>query len=307
MQAITEENNFIKWYVSIDDFNKEIQAQLRELRLPVAEGQPKKRNRKCSVSDSEIMTILVGFQSGYFTNFKHYYTRFVAVNLKHLFPTLPSYSRFIQLQHRVIVPLAMYLKFKAMGKCTGISFVDSTALPVCHNARIHQHKTFKNFAERGKTSVGWFYGFKLHLIINDKGELLSFYLSRGNVDDRNVKLMKKMTEKLFGKIFGDRGYVSQFLADLLWNDGVQLIAKPRKNMKNNLSPKDRILLRKRAIIECVNDELKNICNLQHTRHRTICHYCINVICALIAYSFFPKKPSLNIQFNKPNPQLTLSA
>ncbi len=190
----------------------------------------------------------------------------------------------------------------------GISFVDSTPLRSCHSRRIHQHKTFKGIAERGQCSLGWFFGFKLHQIINDKGEILSFYLTKGNVDDRNVKVMKSMTENLFGKLFGDKGYISKALSDPLFGNGIQLIAKPKKNMKNqSITPNDRILLRKRAIIECVNDELKNMCKIEHTRHRSVNNFLINILGALTAYCFFTKKPSLKIEFELPTVQLSLSA
>lgn len=228
--------------------------------------------------------------------------------MKDLFPGLVSYNRFVELQSRVAVPLMLFLKLNGLGKSTGISFVDSTPLSSCHNRRIHQHKTFKGVAERGQCSIGWFFGFKLHLIINDKGEILSFYLTKGNVDDRNFKVMKSMTKNLFGKLFGDKGYISKALSDLLFGNGIQLVAKPRKKMKNhNISANDRILLRKRAIIECVNDELKNMCKKEHTRHRSINNFLINIISALTAYYFFPKKPSLNIDFELPSTQLMLCA
>ena len=270
--------------------------------------KPGSRSRNSQLSDSEIISIFLLFHYGQFTNFKAFYTQYVIPHLSDLFPDLVSYQRFVALKKKVAVPLMMFLKAKGLGKCRGISFVDSTHLKVCHNRRIHQHKTFKNVAKRGFCSIGWFYGFKLHLIINDKGEIISFFLTKGNVDDRDFKIMKSMTEKLFGKLFADKGYVSKKLSDLLFGNGIQLIAKPKKNMKNvNLSQSDRILLRKRAIIESVNDELKNICKIQHTRHRSLGNFLINIMAALSAYSFFPKKPSLNIQFEKNNGQLFLAA
>ncbi len=224
------------------------------------------------------------------------------------FPKLVSYNRFIELQQRVAVPMMLFLKEKCLGKSTGINFIDSTHVKVCHNRRIHNNKVFKGIAERGQCSIGWFYGFKLHLVINDKGEIRSFYLTKGNVDDRNIKLMTSMTEKIFGKLVGDKGYISRALSDLLWGNGIQLVTKPRKNMKGvNLSQTDKILLRKRAIIECVNDELKNICKLQHTRHRSINNFLFNIMSTLCAYSFFPKKPSLKIKFEDFSNQLLLSA
>lgn len=150
-------------------------------------------------------------------------------------------------------------KFRA-GKCTGISFIDSTTLDVCHNRRIHSHKVFKRIAERGKSSTGWFFGFKLQLVINDKGEILSFYLTSGNVDDRDLKTIKTLAKDLFGKLFGDKGYLSQKVSKILYSQGVLLIAKLEKNMKNKLMlMEDKILLRKTATIETINYHLKNIC------------------------------------------------
>lgn len=219
-----------------------------------------------------------------------------------------SYNRFVELEQRVAVPMMLFLKTNCLGQSRGINFIDSTHIKACHNRRIHNHRVFASVAERGQCSIGWFYGFKLHLIINDKGEILSFYLTKGNVDDRNIKVMTSMTQDIFGKLFGDKGYISKALADLLWGNGIQMITKPRKNMKDfNISQADKIMLRKRAIIECVNDELKNICKLQHTRHRSVNNFLMNTIGVLCAYHFFPKKPSLNIIFEEHDSQLLLVA
>ncbi|AJA48427.1 transposase IS4 family protein [Clostridium pasteurianum DSM 525 = ATCC 6013] len=124
-------------------------------------------------------------------------------------------------------------KFRT-SKCTRISFIDSTILDVCHNRRIHSHKAFKGIAERGKSSTGWFYGFKLHLVINDKGEILSFYLIPRNVDDRDPKVIESLAKELFGKLFGDKGYLLKKISDILYSKGIQLIKKIKKNMKNKL-------------------------------------------------------------------------
>ncbi len=143
--------------------------------------------------------------------------------------------------------------------------------------------------------MGWFYGFKLHLIINDKGEILDFILTPGNVDDREPLKNMDLHKRIFGKLFGDKGYISKNLFEQLFVDGVHLITKLRKNMKNALLLlHDRIMLRKRALIESVNDELKNICQIEHTRHRSFDNFIINLLSALAAYSFFDKKPSINI-------------
>lgn len=299
-------DKIIEIFVKVDDFHKEFELEFKK--FLIFDPKIKTRNRKSQLSESEIIAILIAFHLGHFTNFKHFYLHHICVYFKDYFPGLVSYNRFIELQQRVAIPMMLFLKTKCLGQSTGLNFIDSTHIKSCHNRRIHNHKVFKNVAERGQCSIGWFYGFKLHLIINDKGEILSFYLTKGNVDDRNIKLMASMTESIFGKLFGDKGYISKTLAAFLWGNGIQMITKPRKNMKGiNLSQTDKILLRKRAIIECVNDELKNICKLQHTRHRSVNNFLFNLMGALCAYSFFPKKPSLNIQFDKDNGQLLLAA
>jgi hypothetical protein len=194
------------------------------------------------------------------------------------------------------MPLAVFLKTCCLGKCTGISFIDSTPLRACHIRREKQNRVFKYLATKGQCSIGWFFGFKLHLIINDKGEILDFMLTQGNVDDREPLKNKSFHKKVFGKHFGDKGYISQTLFEQLFIDGIQIITKIRKNMKNSIMQlKDKIILRKRALIETVNDELKNMCQVEHTRHRGFNNFITNLLSGLIAYSFFPKKPALNIE------------
>lgn len=251
-----------------------------------------KRVRTPRLNESEIMTLVIVFHQSHYRTFKAFYTQHVQKHMRGEFPALVSYNRFVELMPRVLGPLMVYLRL-CMGACTGISFVDSTSLTVCHNRRIERHKVFESFAQRGKTSMGWFYGFKLHLVVNDRGEILAFHLTSGNVDDRRpVPLMSK---SLFGKLFGDRGYISQPLFDELFEDGVQLITALRKNMQNRLMPlPDKLLLRKRAIIETINDQLKNISQIEHTRHRSLFNFMVNLVAGLIAYCHRPKKPSLNL-------------
>jgi hypothetical protein len=165
---------------------------------------------------------------------------------------------------------------------------------VCDNHRIHNHKVFAGVAQRGKGSMGWFYGFKLPLVVNDCGELRACQITPGHVDDREPVLA--LSRRLFGKLIADRGYISQALFEqLLDSFGVQLITKLRKNMKNRLIPlMDKLLLRKRAIIESIVDQFKNISQIEHTRHRSPVNCFINIIAGLIAYCHQPKKPSLNL-------------
>lgn len=299
------EDKITQIFVDVDDFVKDLDHFA--LKKDLLGDSVARRNRKTRLSLSEMMTIYIGFHLSSHTNFKKYYTDFLCVHYTHLFPNLVSYERFNQTQSRIFMPLMLYIKNRCMGQCTGISFVDSTTLQVCHIKREKQHKVFKGIAQKSKSTMGWFYGFKLHLIINDRGEILSFCFSRATVDDRDRKVMSIMTKEVFGKLFGDRGYIDQKLAEYLWNDGVELIYKRRKNMKKmNISDTDKILLRKRAVIESVNDELKNICSIQHTRHRSIQGFLNNAISALIAYQSFEKKPGINIkhEFNEIMPMLT---
>jgi hypothetical protein len=282
-------------FVKVDDFCKKYDKVILETRKLASNQDKKSRIRRSQLSDSELITILIGFHLGAHKCFKHYYLQVVTPFYKDLFPNLLSYNRFVEIMPKASIPFMLFLKHCCLGTCSGINFIDSITLKVCRNQRIHNHKVFKGIAERGKSSMGWFYGFKLHLIINDKGELMSFYLTKGNVDDRNIKVVKSMTQGLFGKIFGDKGYLSKALFDTLFQDGLQLFTKLKKNMKNHvMTLKDKLLLRKRAVIETVNDELKNHCQIEHSRHRSMNGFFLNILSALVAYSFFPKKPSLNI-------------
>ena len=176
---------------------------------------------------------------------------------------------------------------------------------VCKNQRIHCHKVFKGIAARGKCSMGWFFGFKLHLIINEKGEILSFMFTPADVDDREPLKSMDFVKENYGKLVADKGYISKELFQELFVDGIQLITKVKNNMKNCLmSVSDKILLRKRAVIESVNDELKNIAQLEHSRHRSFNNFIVNAVAAIAAYCFFPKKPSISIETYSDN-QLTI--
>lgn len=290
-------------FVKVDDFCNHFENEFKKHSLPPAIGT-KTRNRKTTLSDSEVTTILIAFHGGQFRNFKHFYCSYVCHHLRDCFPDLVSYNRFIELSHRCAVPFMLFLHYCCRGECTGISFIDSTVLRVCHNKRIKRNKVFKGMAKVGKSTVGWFFGFKLHLIINDKGEILSFYLSQGNTSDNSAKIITRMTKEIFGKVFGDKGYINKALADLLFDDGIQLITAVRRNMKQKaLSNEEKLLLRKRSVIETVNDELKNICQVEHTRHRSIAGFIINIMSAIAAYSFFPKKPSIKKDIEETNPTL----
>lgn len=277
-------------FCSVDDF---WQAFAPEWRQGLLATGARRRLRTGVMAPSELMTILVLFHQSHYRTFKAFYTEHVCRHLRAEFPALLSYTRFVELVPTLLVPLVAYLHTQ-FGPCTGITFIDSTKLVVCHNARIRPHRVFAGRAARGKTSTGWFYGFKLHLVVNDRGELLAFYLSAGNTDDRQP--VPRLVRRLFGKLFGDKGYISQPLAQqLLVEQGLQLITRLRTNMRNRLMDvSDKLLLRKRALIETINDQLKNICQIEHTRHRSPINFLINLVAGLIAYCHQPKKPSLHL-------------
>ena len=277
-------------FCDIDDFCLWFVPAWESRMLPPADR--KLRRRESRLCLSEIMTILVLFHRSNYRTFKHFYQEYVCVVLRDEFPHLVGYTRFVELMPGALVPLCAYTQSRK-GEVTGIAFIDSTSLKVCHNRRIHSHKVFKDLAQRGKNSMGWFYGFKLHLIINEHGELLAFKFTAGNVDDR--KPVPDMTTGLYGKLFGDKGYISQKLFDELYERGVQLITKLKKKMKNRLmAVLDKILLRKRALIESVNDQLKNISQIEHSRHRSVANAMVNLLAGIIAYTYQEKRPSLQV-------------
>ena len=279
-------------FCDVDDFYRDFERNCeRDIdRLPW-DGDSKGYQSRLSIS--EVMTIVIAFHGSGYRTFKAFYQQKVLVDWRNAFPNLVSYGRFIELMPWSFMALASFLNSKCLGTVTGISFIDATGIEVCHVKRAKSHKTFKGIADWGKSSVGWYFGFKLHLIINDQGELLAAALTPGNTDDR--KPVPQMTKNLFGKLFGDRGYISQALFESLFERGLEVITKRRKNMKKTLIPLlDRILLRKRSIIETVNDQLKNICQIEHSRHRSPFNFLVNLVSGLIAYSYHPDKPSLNI-------------
>lgn len=291
--------DFTELFVDVDDCWKTFEKIYAK---HLIEDGTRKRIRKCKLSISEIITIIIAFQTSSYRTFKAFYN-FLLKHHKKDFPDLVSYDRFIYLIPRAIIPMFVYLQTCCIDSPTGISFIDSTALKVCHNKRITRNRVFEGFAKIGKTTMGWFFGFKLHLIINDRGGLLSYRLTAGNVDDREV--VEGMTECLFGKLFGDKGYVSRVLFEKLLGKGIKLVTNIRKNMKSRLMElEDKILLRKRSLIETVNDTLKNVCHIEHSRHRSPINFLAHLIAGLIAYTRLPKKPSLKIE-NLKYPQCEL--
>ena len=280
--------SILKLFCHVDDFCQWLATWENAKLLGVA----RRRGPAPRLSLSEVMTILIHFHQSHYRDFKAYYTQHVCEHMRSEFPTLVSYTRFVELIPSTLPALCLYLRVR-FGQVTGVAFIDSTPLSVCHNRRIGRHRVFAEMATRGKSSMGWFYGFKLHLIVNDQGELLAVQLTPGNIDDR--KPVPQMTKKLWGKLVGDRGYLSQALFEQLFARGLQLITPIRKNMKNRLVVlEDKLLTRKRFVIETIVDQRKNISQIEPTRHRSSTNFIVNLIAGLIAYTWQPKKPSLHL-------------
>lgn len=279
----------VEIFCDIDDFCKRWFKQMSPYLLPSAS---RKRHRLCRMSASEIMTIVILFHLSHYRTFKDYYLDCVQVHLKTYFPNLVSYNRFIELMVSVITPLSAYL-LSRMGEKTGLYYGDSSPLKACHNRRIYRHKTFLGIAERGKTSMGWFYGLKLHVVINHRGELISFCITRGNVDDRQP--LEALFKKLTGIAAVDKGYLSREKEEKLLEKGLKLITRVRRNMKEKaLSPFEKYFLNQRGIVETVIEQLKSLCQIEHTRHRKPENFLINLLSGLMAYMLRPRKPALKI-------------
>lgn len=279
-------DNITELYCLMDDFCKNIAPQMNKHLLT----HGRRRQRATCISLAELMTLIVLFHQLRFRQFKTFYLGYVCCYLRSEFPTLPSYSRCVELLPRCALALdALFESLK--GKCTGISIADSTPIAVCHNLRIARHKVFNGMAQRGKSSTGWFFGFKLHVIINHLGELLNIRLTPGNVDDR--KPLPDLVTGLFGQLYADKGYLSSSLTQQLKMIGLSLITKVRRNMKPVAhSEFDRAILRRRSIIETVFDELKNLCQIEHTRHRSPSNFIVNLLAGVVAYCLMPSKPKL---------------
>jgi len=279
----------------VDEFCKEFDQLVDKHLL----GNPSKR--PSTISKSEVITITILFQLSGFRTFKHFYIYYLQKHMRNDFPNTVSYNRFTELMQQSLMPMTLFLKTCCLGDCTGISFVDSTPIRVCKPKRIKNNKVFKGIATTGKSTMGWFHGFKLHIVINDKGEILNFTITQANVDDRTPLKKKSFLNKIYGKLYADKGYIGKDLMQILFTDGLHLITHIKNNMKNSLmTMSDKILLRKRSVIETVNDELKNICQIEHSRHRSFTNFLSNIVAGLIAYSFLPKKPSIKYQTVKTN-------
>lgn len=279
----------------IDEFCKEYEPAWQQSLLDSGVRQRRSHSR---LSLAEILTIIIFFHTSGYRMFKWYYEREIqgTTFTGSCFPGAVSYTRFLELMAASVVPLGHCLMWLcSLSARTGIQFIDSTSIVVCSNLRINRHRVFVGSAARGRTSEGWFFGFKLHIIVNDRGELLAVRITPGNVSDANKSVVMGLARGLQGKLFGDKGYLSKEVFDQLWTQGLQLVTNIRSNMKQRLLPLwDKLMLRKRFIIETVNDHLKNNEQIEHSRHRSFTNFSVNLLAGLVAYQLQPKKPCIRI-------------
>jgi hypothetical protein len=289
-----EELKVIELFCLVDDFTKRFNDMCSQ--KAIAYKKRKIRNRESRMSLSEIMTILLLFHQSNYRTFKHFYLRHVKLVLKPLFPRLVGYPRFVQMIPEAFFPMFCFVN-EHQGISEGIHFVDSTVLTSCHVKRASSHKTFKGAAKWGKTTVGWFFGFKLHLVINHHAEIVAFRLTSGNVDDRVP--VPRMLKGKKGTAYADRGYIGERLFKILIENGILLFTKLKKNMKNKLMPLwDKIMLRKRALIESVINILKTNCQIEHHRHRSKWNFLSHLLAGLGSYCLRPDKPRLFFSQNE---------
>lgn len=287
MNAKFTEEKLIEVYCSIDDSVKMFERWARE-NLPG--GPPRFAG---GLSGAEVLTILVMYHHSGYKCFEYYYNELVAKQMKSHFPGIVTHKRFLSLIPRAL-PLALAASAVrgAQAAATGIYFADSTPLPVCHNRRIHSNRVFKDAASRGKSSTGWFYGLKLHLAVNHLGQPVRWLLTGGSVADNDKGLMRRLFAGLKGRLFADKGYISGLFREFA-EAGLTIVTKAKKNMKPRIMTlEDRLLLKKRGIIESAYDILKTVCDIEHTRHRSPVNAAVHVLCGVLAYSFIDSLPSL---------------
>lgn len=274
-------------FVCLDDFCNLYKDALKRRLLPRKEGG---RFREGYLSLSEMLLIEVLFHLSPYKDFKHYYRYGILTEHRNKFNKLPCYERFVKLKQHLFIPLAILLH-SISGERTGLYFADSTSLKVCHNKRISGHKVFEGLAQRGKTTMGWFYGLKLHMVINHKGQIMAVKITPGNIDERAALL--SLAKHLKGSCYADKGYIGKELFAKLWKKGIHLVTGIRSNMKNYLMPLiDKIILRKRFLIETVFGILKTDMNIEHTRHRSPMNALVNLMGALVAYTYKTNKPAM---------------
>ena len=282
----------VEIFCEVDDFCRVYEEKLALHLLPCSASRHS--SNQPSLSLSEMMTIEILYHRSAYKCFEYYYEEEVLKgSLRSYFPAAPSYNRFVELKPRMLAALICYLHCLRLGAFIGLYYGDSTPLSVCHNRRIRQHKVFVGLARRGKSAVDWFYGFKLFIVVNGLGELVRAFLTPGNVSDSGEALIKRLFQGLTGLAFADKGFINATAFEDLLAGGLKLITALRSNMKNKLMDlKEKLLLKKRGMVEAVIDILKSICDIEHSRHRSPVNMLVNTYAALCAYTTLERKPTI---------------
>lgn len=290
MLSEDKEKKLIELFMALDDFCLAL-YQWQSKQSPLRKVSP----NQPIMSDSELLTVLVFYHFSGYKCFEYYYHQLLEKELQSYFPRQVSYERFVARIPRLLPGLYVFLKWRTLlSQRTGTYFIDSKKLPVCDNHRIYQNKVFGQLATRGKSSTGWFFGFKLHLVLNHQGEVVHFLFTPANVADNNQQVLQEQLQGLRGKCYGDRGYLTS-LFEQFYAQGLHLITKIRSKMKNKLLRlEDKLKLRKRALIESVHDILMSVFDLEHTRHRSPLNAYAHMLAALTAYCFYDHKPAVFI-------------
>lgn len=283
-----KENSLIQIFIDVDDF-----CQAFDSWVSTQDQYKSFYNWNSVMSRSEVMSIIIFYQVSGYKCFQYYYDQMVVANLKTYYPNLVGYKRFLRLMSCCFDQLYLFAQWQSsQSQATGIYYADSKKLPVCDNRRIHSHKVFEGIAQRGKSSTGWYYGLKIHLVINNLGQIMSFLFTPANFADNNHKVLKELFSGLKGSCFADKGYISK-LFEYFFKSGLKIVTKVRKNMKNALLPiQEKYQLMKRGIIESVNDILMTVFDIEHTRHRNPINALTHMTAALIAYNYMDKKPTV---------------
>lgn len=281
------EIDYANLFCLVDDFCQGFEPWYKK--QLITDGKAK-RNREGHLILAEVLTLLIAYHQSGMSCFKYFYLSRLNFH-RDLFPGLVHYTRFVKLIKRAFPALVCLLKSLA-GEVTEYLFIDSTPMAVCHNLRERKHKVFKGLAAKGRTSTGWFFGMKLHMIFNTKGEIVRLAITPGNINDR--KPVPHMVKDIAAKLIGDKGYLSKKLFQELFAGGVTLITKIKKNMKNYLMEmSDKLMLMRRSFIETIFSSMKSLNTLIHHRHRCPINAFAHLLAGLISYQLRHDKPSLH--------------
>ena len=273
--------NIVEVYCFVDNFVKMIES--KSLKSPAG--------RKSMLTKTDYITLTIFKQEYGLKTTKQLY-EFVQEYMQKDFSPLPSYQQFnegIKSTFSYFVMIAWLLTRLTRKKDAKYHIVDSSPLPVCNNQYRFQAKLFKGLARSGKNMNGWYWGFKLHLIINHDMEIESIKISDGSTSDIDA-LEGDFIDGIRGWLVGDKGYIGQKKAQELAAQGIKLITRTRKNMRKVPAlPIHNYLLSKRQAVESTFSYLKYRLSVLSSYARSVEGFFVNVFSAIVTYSLNLKK------------------